>query len=161
VQRPELHGRQVEDHPGPVLGVVADGDPLAVRQRDLDLGYPVRVPELLGRPHLGQALRLLAARGRLVEVGQFLAELDRLAVFEADFHPHLRPAAVCGGQLAVRHHPLDGGPVKQEFLPLGLGQLITVIVVVEQIERSSGGFLAQQYSRRLAAFLALSARVRL
>ena len=106
-------------------------------------------------------LRLLAARGRLVEIGQFLPELDRLAVFEADFHPHQRPAAVCGGQLAVHHHPLDGGPVKQEFLPFGLGQLITVLVVVEQIERSSGGFLGRQYSRRLAVFLAASARVRL
>jgi hypothetical protein len=77
-----LQRRHVYDELGPVGGVVAHGDPGAVRQGELDLGYPVRVAELLGSPDLGSpdlghALRLLAPRGRLVKTVQFLAELDR------------------------------------------------------------------------------------
>jgi hypothetical protein len=61
----------------------SSGNASADGQGKLDLWYPVRVPELLGPSYLREALCLCAARRRLVQIGQFLAELHRLAVFEA------------------------------------------------------------------------------
>jgi hypothetical protein len=121
VQRALVQRRHVYDDPGPVRGVVADGHPFADRQGELDLGYPVRVAKLLSSPDLGEAPRFRTARLRLVQVGQFLAELHRLAVFESHGEAHLRHPAVGGGGLAVFHHALEGFPVADELFPLGLG----------------------------------------
>src|SRR5690242_1573831 len=78
VQRTFLQRRHVQDHPAPVGGVVADGHHLSVGQGGLDLGYPVRVTELLSRSHLRETPRFLATGRRLVQVRQFLSELGRL-----------------------------------------------------------------------------------
>ena len=44
---------------------------------------------MLSPSHLREALRLRAAGGGLVQIGQLLAELDRLAVFESHGNSHL------------------------------------------------------------------------
>jgi hypothetical protein len=82
VQRAFLQRRDVQDHPAAVGGVVADRHPFSVGQEELDLGYPVRVTELLSLPHLCELPRFLAAGRRLVQVRQFLGELGRLVVLE-------------------------------------------------------------------------------
>jgi hypothetical protein len=143
VQRALLQGGHVDDEPGPVGGVVPHGDPRAVGQRELDLGYPARVAELLGSPDLRQPPRFVAARGGLVKIGQFLTELDRLAVFEADFNAHVRHPSVGIGKLAVQDHALDGSPIAQEPFPLGLAQLLVMLVMLVMIKqnRTPGGRL--------------------
>jgi hypothetical protein len=143
-----LQGRHVDDELGPVGGVVAHGNPGAVRQRKLDLGYPVRVAELLRSPDLGQPPRLLASRGGLVKVGQLLAELDRLAVLEADLNADDRRAAVGGGKLAVHHQPPDGGAIAEDPHPLGLAQLIIVLMMIKQNRTPGGRLLRLDGSRR-------------
>ena len=132
MQRALLQGRHVDDDPVPVRGVVANGHPRAVRQGELDLGYPVRVAELLSSPDLREAPRLVTVRRGLVQVGQFLAELHRLAVFESHGDTHLRHPAVGGRGLAVVHHALEGFPVTEELFPLGLGHQPLVPVMMQQ-----------------------------
>jgi hypothetical protein len=61
VQRALLQRRHVYDDLAPVRGVAADGHPLADRKGKLDLGYPVRVAELLSPSYLREAPRLRTA----------------------------------------------------------------------------------------------------
>src|SRR6185437_6692981 len=115
-----------------VRHVVADGHPLADRQGKLDLGDPVRVTELLGLPDLREAPRLWTARGRLVQVGQFLAELNPLAILEIHAKAYLRHQAVRGSGLVMEHHPLDGGPSAEELFALGRGHRLLMLVMMKQ-----------------------------
>jgi hypothetical protein len=43
-----------------------------------------------------------------------------------------RRAAVGGGKLAVQHQPPDGGAIAEDPHPLGLAQLIIVLVMIKQ-----------------------------
>jgi hypothetical protein len=70
VQRALPQRRNVDRDPAQVGGVVANGYPFAGRQRELDLGYPVRVAELLRPAYLREALRFRTACLRLVEIGE-------------------------------------------------------------------------------------------
>ena len=63
-----LQRRDVQDEPAAVRGVVADRHPFSVGQGELDLGYPVRVSQLLRLPYLRDTPRLRAARRWLVQV---------------------------------------------------------------------------------------------
>ena len=102
--------------------------------------------DLPGPSHFREALRLSAARRRLVQIGQFLAELDPLAVFEAHGNAHLRYPAVDGGDFAVDHNSLEGRSLADELVTLGLGDRLLVLMTMKQCELSSGGCLTRQYS---------------
>src|ERR1700739_4043826 len=71
-----LHRREVNDHPAPVRSIVANRHPLPVEQRKLDLGYPVRVAELLSPAYLREAPCLRTAGRWLVKTGEFLMKLS-------------------------------------------------------------------------------------
>jgi hypothetical protein len=150
VQRALLQGWHVYDDPAAVRGVIADGHPLADGQGELDLGYPVRVAELLSSSYLREALRLWTAGRRLVQIGQFLAELDCLAVFEPDGKAHLRYPAIGDGGLAVDHHPLDDGSLAEKFFALGIGHLLLAPMMMKQFLNSPGWALELKASNRHA-----------
>src|ERR1700739_4689229 len=131
VQRALLQRRHVNDDLAPVRGVVANGNPLAERQGKLDLGYPVRVAELLRLPYLREAPRLLTAGRWLVKIDQFLAELGPLSIFEFHGKAHLRYPGVGGRGLALHHRPLGGGSRAEELFSLGRGHrpLLTFVMM--------------------------------
>jgi hypothetical protein len=139
-----LQRRHVYDNPAPVRRVVANGHPLADKQGELDLRYPVRVAELLSPSHFREAPRLRAARGGLVQIGQLLAELDRLTVFESHGNSHLRYPAIGAGGLAVDHHPLHGGSLTDEPFTLGRTHLLLVLVMMQQLPNSPRWILEQK-----------------
>jgi hypothetical protein len=146
VQCAFLQRRHVYDDLAPVRGVVANGHPLSDRQGKLDLRYPVRVAELLSPAYLREALRLRTARRRLVQIGQFLAELDRLAVFKSHRNAHLRYPAVGGGRLAVGYHCLNVCPLAEELFTLGLSHLSLAPVMMKQFLTPPGRSLSGKHS---------------
>jgi hypothetical protein len=114
-------------------------EPAPSRRRTAESGSWVSgpVPELLGASHLRQPLGLLAAGRRLVQVGQFLPELDFPAVFEPYADAHLGDPAIGGGEIALRHHSLEGCSLFEELLTLGLGQRLLLVVMMKQCGLSS------------------------
>lgn len=136
VQCALLQRRDVNDHPAPICGIVADRYPLPVEQRKLDLGYPVRVAELLSPAYLREAPCLRTAGRWLVKTGEFLMKLGPLAVSEFHGHAHPRYPAVVGGGLVPHDDPLDGSSLAEELFALGLGQRPVVLVMMKQFRDS-------------------------